>query len=218
MTLVPYDKSSHPATVDGEVVQELRQPLSQDDYEKLKISVAEIGKWRDTVLVMLLRATGLRISEVLGSRVAKGPLRPGQKGLTPERIGREGPNVYVLVWRGKKKAKDQGWERIYLPPGFASQLEQYIKGNHIGAMDLLFPVSRQQVFQLYQKAGRRAIGRPINPHELRALYETHLIQAMGVPLPVASKMLGHKDIKVTMEHYYSVNAEEKKEIQRRIPA
>ena len=56
-----------------------------------------------------------------------------------------------------------------------------------------------------QKAVRRAarkaeIHKRVTPHTFRHCFATHLLMA-GVPLPVVSKALGHKDVRTTMDHY-----------------
>ncbi len=62
MTNQPYNPPI-PAHLNGQVVQDT---LTQDEYERFK---AVLPSWRDRLIAMLLRNTGLRVNELLGLQV-----------------------------------------------------------------------------------------------------------------------------------------------------
>ena len=188
---------------------EMAEPLSQSDYEAIKGSLT---CWRDILLCKFLRATGLRISEVLGNTRAEKRLRPA---LTPSNLKEDGPYVYALVLRGKKKGNPE-YERVYLPNQLAMEMREYIKGNRIGADQPIFKVKTRQCENIFHDAGVKAIHRRVKPHEFRALYIKTLLDG-GIPVAAAAKMVGHEDSRTTEKHYYDLTREQRWEIQKRIP-
>lgn len=191
-------------------IEEIPEPLSQQDYERLKEG---FGRYRDLMLCKLLRATGLRISEVLGSKRTKIPKRP-RGPLTPAHLSEDGPYPYLLVQRAKREK--QNFERVYLPVELGLQLRDYVRGNNIGAGDPIFKISHRQVENVFAAAGGKALGRRVKPHELRGLYIKTLLDG-GVPVVAAAKMVGHASSKTTERWYYELTREQRAEIQRRIP-
>ena len=73
----------------------------------------------------------------------------------------------------------------------------------------MFPITDRQVRYVFAAAGKRGIGRPVHPHELRHLYVKTLIDG-GVPVLAASKMVGHSDTKTTERWYYDLTAEQRR--------
>lgn len=174
--------------------------LTQEDYERVKQALTS---WRDVLLLQLLRATGLRISEVLR--------------LTPDRLRDDGPHRYVLVRRGKRPRRQGGeWERVYLHPTLGVALSDYVRGLRIKPGEVIFPITDRTVRNIFYRAGEQAIGRRVSPHEFRSLYIKTLIDG-GLPVAAAAKMVGHADPKTTQKWYYELTREQRWEIQRRIP-
>jgi len=97
-----------------------------------------------------------------------------------------GPDFWILVRRSKRRGKHKDeYERVYLPPGLGVELRDYVTGNRIAPEDRVFPITDRQVRYVFAAAGKRGIGRPVHPHELRHLYVKTLIDG-GVPVLVAS--------------------------------
>jgi len=174
------------------------EPLLQRDYELVK---GALKKWRDVLICKLLRATGLRVSEVLALR--------------PENFREEGIYFVLYVRRGKKPSKNK-FERVYLPPQLGVELRDYIKGNRVLAGERIFPITDRQVRNIFYRAGLEAIGRRVHPHEFRGLYIKTLLDG-GLPPAAAAKMVGHASSKTTERWYYELTREQRWEIQRRIP-
>lgn len=138
-------------------------------------------------LMMLMRATGLRINEALGLNLEDVVLR--------ERSG------HVVVWFGKggtfaeqpihSYGRDalRKWVNIrgeYPGPLFLSQ-----KGNRL---------SDRQVQRYYKEMCRRAgVSEDFTPHSLRHTYIRMLITA-GIPIGDAQKLARHKRVEQTLEY------------------
>ena len=74
------------------------------------------------------------------------------------------------------------------------------RGNHPDTADL-----RRALVRYYKR-----IGVPFKKfHAYRATFCTNLCKA-GVPIQIASKLLGHKSVEVTSKYYTSVSDNEKK--------
>lgn len=173
--------------------------LSQEEYQALK---GGFSKRRDLLVCKVLRGTGLRIAEVLR--------------LTPEIVGQDGPSAYVLAKRGKKKKGQRTWTRVTLPPELGIELRDWIRGQGVQPGQRVFAVTARQVRNAFAKAGLASIGRSVHPHELRALYIKYLVDNR-VPVEAAAKLVGHNDVRTTMEHYYDLTRDQREAIQRRIP-
>lgn len=194
MTLQPY--TSIPQVYEGQVKA---QPLTQREYEALRDAMPTT---RDQLIAKVLRGTGWRIGEILRCPV--------------EGLGFNGPEAGLYLSRSKKRTVKRKYELVPLPPGLGVLLRDYTKGLGKRPGDPIFDVSVRQVERVFVTAGIRALGRRVHPHELRGVYATFLIDN-GVPVAVVANLLGHADIKTTLEHYHKLNAEKIAEIQRRIP-
>jgi len=158
---------------------------------------------RDRAMLEMLYATGLRVSELAGLRVADvnleaGTVRTLGKGnkLRMVPVGRAAVRAleqYCGVWRGRLLC---GRESPYL---FLSR-----RGTRL---------TRQSVWLRLARYGRRAgIRKRIAPHMLRHSFATHLL-ARGADLRSLQLLLGHADISTT-QVYTHVAAARLKEIYR----
>ena len=69
---------------------------------------------------------------------------------------------------------------------------------------------------MFEKAGIAAIGRPVQPKEFRSFFVQTMVDG-GVPVAMASKMVGHEDIRTTQAHYYALSADRRRVIGEGIP-
>ena len=69
---------------------------------------------------------------------------------------------------------------------------------------------------IFEKTGREAIGRPINPKAFRSFFVQTIVDG-NVPMAMAAKMLGHEDIRTTQSHYYNLSADRRRIIGEGIP-
>ena len=110
-----------PALIGADIAQDT---LTQDEYEAFK---AALPSWRDRLICMLLRNSGLRINELLSLQGAH--------------CGLEGPSYVIHVVRSKKRKGIETttvFEPIYLNPGLGVQLRDYIKGNNYTMTEPIF--------------------------------------------------------------------------------
>ncbi|WP_430699135.1 site-specific tyrosine recombinase XerD [Rubrivivax gelatinosus] len=171
--------------------QPLRVPksLSERQVEALLAAPAvdtPLGL-RDRAMIELMYASGLRVSELVGSKsvhlsLPDGVLRVLGKG-SKERIVPFGEEAH-------------GWLRRYL-----AEARAVILGGQ--ASDALFvtarggPMTRQAFWLLVKKYAREAgILAPLSPHTLRHAFATHLLNH-GADLRAVQLLLGHADIGTT---------------------
>lgn len=202
MTLA--NRALPPALIGPAIAQDT---LTQDEYEAFK---AALPSWRDRLICMLLRNTGLRINELLQ--------------LTAAECAIEGPSYIAYIRRSKKK--QTVYEPLYLNPGLGVQLRDYIKGNNYTLTEPIFgggdnkrdarKITQRGLRFIFEKAGRDAIGRPVSPKMFRSFFVQTMVDG-NVPMAMASKMVGHEDIRTTQAHYYVLSADRRRIIGEGIP-
>ena len=174
----------------------IEEPLDQWQYDMFK---AFLPTWRDVLIAKVLRATGLRVMEMLRLEVRHYQV--------------VGPEFFLLVRRNKIRAsRNGGYERVYLPPALGVELRDFISGNHIAAGNRVFSITDRQVRYVFATAGVKSLGRTVHPHELRHLYVKTLLDS-GVPVIAASKMVGHADPRTTTRWYYELTSGQRRTIQ-----
>ena len=143
--------------------------------------------FRDRVMLELLYATGLRVSELVGLTV---PALNLQRG-TVQVIGKGGKERLVPV--GEVAL---AWVRRYL-----AEARPALLGHR--SSDALFPSNRgtamtRQTFwhAIKRYAVAAGITRSISPHTLRHAFATHLVDH-GADLRAVQLMLGHADLSTT---------------------
>ncbi len=151
---------------------------------------------RDRAMLELLYASGLRVSELVGLRIADLSLGDGVVRVVAGKGGKD-----RLVPFGEQAAE---WLRRYLEQARAQLL--------CGAVcDFVFVTTRgaralrrngvamsRQMFWTRLRALARAAGidAPLSPHTLRHAFATHLLDH-GADLRVVQLLLGHADISTT---------------------
>ena len=208
MTIVhrPTGVVTIPPALSGPV---MRDGLTKDEYRAFKDAMPT---WRDRLICMALRNTGLRINELLN-------IEEHQTSL-----GVDGPTYILFVQRSKKRDKTE-FEYIYISPDLGVQMVQYIKIHGIKSKDRIFgqrgrrrlsnAITDRGLRHVFAKIGREVLGRPIMPKEFRRLFIQDLIDG-GVPIEVASKMIGHESTSTTQRHYYQLTSERRQFIGERI--
>ncbi len=167
--------------------------LSEEEVERLLAApncedpIVEPGPFRDRVMLELLYATGLRVTELVTLRLSALNQRRG----TVQVVGKGGKERLVPVG---EVALD--WVARYL----ATARPQLLKGR---PSDALFPSNRgtamtRQTFwhAIKRHAAAAGIDRAISPHTLRHAFATHLVNH-GADLRAVQLMLGHADLSTT---------------------
>jgi site-specific recombinase XerD len=183
----------------------MRDTLTQGEYETFRDALTN---WRDRLICMVLRNTGLRINEVLGLQVRSCKLPT-----------LENPASILLIQRSKKRGQAET-EPIYINPNLGVQLKTYIqvanKGSSLKPTDKVFNIKARGLRTAFEKAGITALGRPVQPKEFRSLFVQTMVDG-GVDMATASKMVGHTDIRTTQKHYYTLSAVRRQMIGEGIP-
>lgn len=184
----------------------LPEVLSSEEVEKLVNSpnLRTVQGVRDKAALELMYATGMRVSEIAGLKLADLNLDMG---------------FVKCIGKGQK-------ERIIPLGSYASRaLTRYIDKARPKLLkqkddDALFlsrlgkKVSRQTFWKTIKAYAREArIKKEISPHTLRHSFATHLLEG-GADLRTVQEMLGHSDISTT-QLYTHINKERLKQIHRK---
>ena len=167
----------------------LPHSLAERDVEALLSAPGQATalRQRDGVMLEVLYATGLRVSELVGLtldqvNVVSGVLRVVGKG-NKERLVPLGEVAVAALERYLRDTRPE-----------------LVKRRHT---DALFPsnrgacMTRQAFWQLVVRyAAEAGIRAPISPHTLRHAFATHLLNH-GADLRVVQLLLGHADISTT---------------------
>ncbi|MCE3234553.1 MAG: integrase family protein [Vampirovibrio sp.] len=165
--------------------------LTYDDLKKL-LSVNDTYKTNRTdydivstrTLMMVMSYVGLRVSEACNLRLSQVDLK--------ERI------IRVHLGKGFKD------RRVGIPNDLVQQITDYLKTRpETEHTNLLVsrtgqPLDANRVWYRIKTVAKKA-KLDITPHGLRRTFATVNVKN-GMPLPVAQKLLGHTDIKTTMEY------------------
>ena len=169
-------------------IRDLKGYLLPELVERL-IAVAK--NFRDKLLVRILWRTGIRVSELIGIRV-------------PD-IDFENRALVIKVQKMRKKDGKAVERRRIIPvdQGTLDIVREYLEWRKQFPYkgDLLFPITRQRVDQIFWKLGKRAgikeIGDPaisknrkLHPHVLRHSFAIHCIKK-GMGIERLQKILGH---------------------------
>jgi len=178
--------------------------LNLDEVERL-IEAPDLNSpqgIRDRAILEVMYATGMRVSEVAGLRVADlnadvGFVRCLGKG-KKERIVPLGTKAVVAVARYLEKVR----------PRLAKSGVQELFLNRSGRK-----ISRVSLWKLIKGYARKArIKKPIRPHILRHSFATHLLER-GADLRSVQEMLGHANISTT-QIYTHINKDRLRSIHK----
>ena len=141
----------------------------------------------DRAMIELLYATGLRVSELIGTRpsdlnLAEGLLTTMGKG-RKERLVPLGEQAHDVLAHYLREARPALLAGATCDALFVTQRAA--------------PMTRQMFWQLIRRYARRAgLAGRISPHGLRHAFATHLLNH-GADLRVVQLLLGHADISTT---------------------
>jgi integrase/recombinase XerD len=167
--------------------------LTQDEIRRL---IKAAGHRKSRLLIKLLYASGLRVSEALSLKV--GDLEPEQR----------------IAWvRRGKGAKDR---MVILSKQLVGELTAFLKEQGIAkghiflgrAGESMTSRNAQKIISTAAKAAN--IAKQVTPHKLRHSFATHLRES-GTDLRVIQELLGHSSIQTT-EIYTHVSSAEKRKV------
>lgn len=167
----------------------LPESLSEKDVDLLLDApeITQILGFRDKVMLELLYATGLRVSELIGLKFEQVNFRQGF--------------VRVMGKGNKERLVPVGEQAMIV-------LEQYMTSARIDILaerqsDYLFVtkrgggMTRQAFWYIIKRYAKKAgIKKTLSPHTLRHAFATHLLNH-GADLRVVQLLLGHSDLSTT---------------------
>jgi integrase/recombinase XerD len=144
---------------------------------------------RDSLLILLLFQTGLRISEALS--------------LTPSSIQRfEGKPVISVVGKGKKL------RMIAIPDRLVDRLKSYAYEKKLSPNDHFFPIKRSRAWQVIKTASLKAgINKCVYPHLFRHSDAIERLRQTGNPKALQLH-LGHSSTLMTMRYLSTLTQED----------
>lgn len=167
----------------------LPKALSSADVENLlnQPDLSTTIGLRDKAMLELLYATGLRVSELVGLRIADLNLERGF--------------LLVLGKGSKERAVPMGEAAVAAITDYLARARPYLlKGKDSEVVFISLRrrgITRQMFWERIKLYSRSAgIGKSISPHTLRHSFATHLLDN-GADLRSVQAMLGHSDISTT---------------------
>ena len=170
-------------------IKDLKGYLEPEQIEQLIVAAPNP---RDALLVRLLWRTGIRVSELINIRIQDIDF---------------GNRAIVIKVQKLRKRDGKAIERrrvIPIDQGTLDMVREYLEWRRQFPYkgDLLFPITRQRVDQIFWRLGRRAgitrVGDPtisqhtkLHPHVLRHSFAIHCIKR-GMSVERLQKVLGHQ--------------------------
>ncbi len=170
-------------------IRDLKGYLEPEQVERL---IAAARNLRDKLLVRIPWRSGIRVSELIGIRI--------------QDIDFENRAIVIKVQKMRKRDGKAVERRRIVPidQGTLDMVKEYLEWRKQFPYkgDLLFPITRQRVNQIFWKLGRRAgitkVGDPaisqhrkLHPHHLRHSFAIHCIKR-GMSIERLQKILGHQ--------------------------
>jgi integrase/recombinase XerD len=166
--------------------QRLPKALGTEEVGRLLRPQADPLAERDSVMFELMYASGLRVGELLGLRVADVDFQAGFLRV----MGKGGKERVVPVSaRTLRRLKQyiQGPREVLLKGRVQEHLFLSARGR---------PLSRQRLWQSLRRRAAQVGVKGLSPHVLRHSFATHMLQA-GADLRSLQRMLGHANISTT---------------------
>lgn len=141
---------------------------------------------RDRAMMLLMYASGLRVSELVGLRMGAVDFRVGMVSV----VGKGGKARLVPVGQAALQAVQDYVTNVRQRTAQPSETTLFLSPR--GG-----PLTRQGFWKLMVRYARGVgITKPISPHKLRHSFATHLL-VRGADLRAVQVMLGHADISTT---------------------
>ena len=185
-----------------DITSNIRRPKKESKIpvvltkEEVKTLLNSMENKEHKLLVSLIYACGLRISELTG--------------LKTKDLNFEEKTGFVNQGKGKK-------DRIFnIPESLLKDLQKQVKIQEEAHQEYLFPgqkgeISSRNIQKIVHKAAEKAgIKKSVHPHTLRHSFATHLLEN-DVDIRKIQELLGHADLNTT-QIYTHVSREELKKV------
>lgn len=144
---------------------------------------------RDRLILELMGRTGMRIGEVLNTKVKDIDFNSSTILLQQPKSGRTG-------------------EKVYLPKKLSNKLQQYITKNYIKEDTFVFNISYSTAYRMVRKSAKLVDNSNLRPHDLRR-HAVTLASRDGIPLEVISKVIcRHSSVLTTQRYLGSIDPNE----------
>lgn len=169
--------------------------------EEIKLLVLEAKKRRngerDSLLILVLFETGLRISEALS--------------LTPSNIDLfEGRPVLRIIGKGEKPRV------VACPERLTDNLRTYANRSKVEPEQKFFPINRQRAWQILKEVSQKAgLTKRIYPHLLRHSDAIERLRQTGNPKALQDH-LGHSSTVMIMRYLSTLTKEDSLRIQQQV--
>ena len=214
-TIIQQGKRSDPKNRQGKSIDNIellmRQP-EDDKQSKKERKDSHLRMLRNTAILELFYATGIRLSELVGLNIGA----INEKELLIKVIGK-GKKERIIPFGNKAKEtihaylkeRNLNWDSPYNTPLFCSWSEKRIANRTVQAIlkDYLSVVLNDGKGQK-QKNNNSRDG--TNPHTLRHTFATHLLER-NVDIRLIQELLGHSSISST-QIYTKVSTKDMKKI------
>ena len=183
--------------------KKLPQTLTFDEVEALlsQPNSKTARGIRDTAILELLYATGMRVSELVHLKLNQLYLEEGYIQV----VGKRGKERIIPIGSRAKEALDKYLHKVR-PQLLKGKSSPYLFIGYKGR-----PLTRQGLWEIIKKYTRQAgIFKEISPHTLRHSFATHLLEG-GADLRAVQTMLGHASI-TTTQIYTHVTKEHLREV------
>lgn len=175
--------------------QYLPRPLAPQDDQLLR---AELRRTDDLPAnaLLLTRATGIRIGECIGLALdCLRQLGPDQWALHVPLGKLHTERLVPMDGEGRRIIDRILALRALAPPARLAQSEGLLLPRRGGHYALYLTLSEA----LADAAKRAGCSSPITPHRLRHTFASEMLR-LGVSLPALMRLLGHKDIRMTLRY------------------
>lgn len=152
---------------------------------------------RNSLLILTLFQTGLRISEALS--------------LTPRKMSRyNGGYILHILGKGKKV------RMVACPENLANRLQAFAYQKELKLDDPIFPFNRTRGFQIIKRAALKAgITKRVYPHLFRHSDAIERLRQTGNPKALQVH-LGHSSMTMTMRYLSTLSAEDSLRVQQKV--
>ena len=173
----------------------LPKALSLEDIKTLfETEIKSETFIRDSAMLELMYSSGLRVSEVISSKVNDLNFEAGFL-----RVFGKGSKERIVLMNRRAAEKIRQYTLELRPSLLKGRQSPFLFLTNRGR-----PMTRQRFWQALKKLGTLA-GLKITPHTIRHSFATHLLDG-GADLRSVQKMLGHEDISTT-QIYTKVSAD-----------
>jgi len=152
--------------------------LSKEEIDLLKESV----NTRLSLIIEILFATGLRVSELIGIKV-KTDIEVKDK------------IAFISV-----KGKGSKERRVFIPEELLNRINSF-SGKYLFENRNSKPLDRKQIWRDINNVGYSVLGKDLHPHTFRHSFATYMIVVKKKTVKAVSEYLGHASTSITQDMY-----------------